>query len=106
MPHGESRVSRDSEVVTIAGAHDRLHGSSVEQAVLDEAFIDVNPDDLTEDDEAPSGLAVDVVEPQGLQPFAFQRAWTGFDARRFHQQRRSGFETDRFHLVAAAWKGP
>src|SRR5262249_41720896 len=89
-----------------AGPHDRFHRSGVEKSVLDEALVDVNANDLAEGDEARGGLAVDIVEPDGPQPFAFQGTWRGLDTRGFDQQRRSGFQACRFHLVHARREGP
>jgi len=42
-------------------------------------LVDVNADDLAEGDEPWRGIAVNVVQPDGVQPFAFQRAGRGFD---------------------------
>src|SRR3954469_15247525 len=42
-PHGEAFV--EHRIIVIAAAGDRLHGGGVEQAVLDEALVDMHADD-------------------------------------------------------------
>src|SRR5262249_13750873 len=106
MAHGKARVPVSEEIVMIAGAHDRLHRSSVEQPIPDEAFIDVYTDDLAKGDEARGGIAVDIIEPDSPEPFALQGAGRGPDARRLDQPRRGGLQADRFHLVHTAREGP
>ena len=66
MTHGKPGVLAGDKIVMIAGTHDRFHRGGVEQAVLDEALIDVNANDLAEGDEARGGLAIDVDTRNGI----------------------------------------
>src|SRR5215510_4347200 len=92
MAHGKPGALAGDKIIMIAGTHDRSHCGGVDQAVLDEALIDVNANHLAESDEARSGLAVDIVEPDGPQPFAFQGTWRRLDAGWLDQQRGSRFQ--------------
>src|SRR5215470_18843551 len=106
MAHREPSILTGDKVVMIAGAHDGSHCSGVEQPVLDETLIDVNANHLAEGDEARGWVAVNIIEPDGPQPLAFQGTWSGLDARRLDQQRGGGLETCRCHFVHAARKSP
>jgi len=53
----ENLVSGRDEIVVIAGARDRAHRGGVQESVLNEAFVDVNANDLTEHHVALSRMA-------------------------------------------------
>src|SRR5262249_58866362 len=63
----------DHRVIGIAAARDRPHGGSIEPAVLDEAVVDVDADDLAECDMPMRGLPIKVIEVDDLQELAFER---------------------------------
>src|SRR5580704_636339 len=72
--HRKSRLGRSDEILVIACSRDRIHCCRVQQAVLNEALVDMDADHLAKDDVRMGRVSVGVIEPHCLQPFAFHRA--------------------------------
>jgi len=70
----KARALGSYEILLITRSGDRLHRGCVEEAVLDEMLVNMNADDLTESDESRCGFTVNILEPNSLEPLAFQRA--------------------------------
>jgi hypothetical protein len=70
----KSGVLGRDEVVLVAGSCDRSHSGRVNEPALDEPIVDVDTEDLPEGDVGINLRAIDVAEPNRLQPSAFQRA--------------------------------
>ncbi len=49
------------EIFMVPGTRDRLHRSRIEQAIFDEALINVDANDLTKGNETRGGISMDVL---------------------------------------------
>ncbi|CAH2921310.1 MAG: Methyl-accepting chemotaxis protein [uncultured Paraburkholderia sp.] len=80
----------------ITGAHDRLRGVSVKQAVFQISLVDVHADDLSERQIVVHRLAVQIMQPHHLQQLAFERGRRFGDVRHLHvAPRRRGEPRER-----------
>src|ERR1700693_3728856 len=91
-------------IVVVTASRDRLLPRRGEPAVLDEAVIDVDADDLSERHIALRGMAVEIAQIDDLQEPAFKRAWRGGNPRRPHQARGRGIKARLDHLIDPARK--